>query len=479
MMTDYKRIAILLLDGQSRRKIATICTASSKTITKVKKYLEENTITKEDIEKLDNEKLTEAISPRKEYTTTKERPDYEAAHIAFMEGNPLVSSWDSYAAKCEASHTKRLSYTRFFELVKDYEQTLRATEDADQKHGELVIAKWFNRSVETADEDGVAGKAYVFMLYFPLSQYICLYGSLDKSADTTERFIIACFEGTGACPKSMMTDNCRCFYSNKGIWRPQLSHLSSHYGIEIVPAEHVSPQVLYEFTSLTKLIEKTVREDIYRSINDLNDYLSELQRIYVSENIRGNFTRATLFRDEVRFMTPVPQTRYEPFQEEAREILYNLHVFVDGTYYSVPYDAYIKSHFVRVRIYTVYIEIYQNNILVARHRKTSDRYCTNRSHMPPPDVLGTLPWNGKRLREWASHIGPQTRRVIDEIIRRHPIEQQSYTTCIIILKMRDKFGYLLEEACSHVDNTSVTHAYRFIKHYINSQNKAIKSENES
>ena len=466
MMTDYKRIAISLLDGQSRRRIAAACGTSSKTITKVKKYLEENSITKEDIEKSDNEKLKENISPQKEYKTTKEKPDYDAAHIALMDGNSLKSLWDKYNARCKASNIEGISYTRYYELVTENEHHLRATEDPDLKAGELVIVKWLNRSLATADADGVAGKAYVLLIYFPLCQYICLYGSLDKTAETTERIIADCFEKIGACPKMMMTDNVRAFYSNDGEWRQQLTHLSNHFGIRVVPAETISPQVLSEFTSLKKAIDKTVREHIYRSISEIDEYLREIQQIYVSECIYKTYTRERLFKDEVRCMNPVPQDRYSPCREVVMTIQFNMHISVDGTYYSVPYTAYLKDRSVTVRVCAGSIEIYQENELIAWHRKSSNRYCTNRSHMPPPAVQETLPWNGWRLRKWALRIGRQTYRVVDGIIRCHEIEQQAYATCISILKLGDKYRRSLEAACSTVDDRNVAYAYKIIKEYI-------------
>lgn len=473
-MTDYKKIGLLLLDGFSRRYIASSCKVSSKTITKVRKYLDEKKITREDLEKIKDEDLKETISPRKIYKTTKERPDYDAAHIALMGGSSLKSVWEEYNARCKASNINGISYTRFFELVREHEDSLRATKDAGITAGGLVVVKWLNRSVETVDEDGVVGKAYVFMVYFPRSQYIFLYGSEDKTAETTERLISACFDGIGAVPETMMTDNVRCFYSNKGDIRQQLVHLCSHYKLQIASVGTISPQVLSEFGSLTKNIEKLVREDVYQSIDDLDGFLGEIQQIYVSEPVHRDYSREALFKDEVRFMRPVPPTRYEPYREETMAIQYNLHVCIEDTYYSVPYTAYQKDHFVTVRIYTSRIEVYQKGDMIACHRRTSDRYRTDPSHMPPPELQAKLPWNAIRLRNWAACIGPETYRVIDGIISRHPIEQQCYVTCINILKLQDKYGMLLEDACASVSDNSVLYAYKIIKTNLKSRRPEAK-----
>ena len=42
-------------------------------------------------------------------------------------------------------------------------------------------------------------------------------------------------------------------------------------------------------------------------------------------------------------MNPVPQDRYSPCREVVMTIQFNMHISVDGTYYSVPYTAYLKQ----------------------------------------------------------------------------------------------------------------------------------------
>jgi hypothetical protein len=172
-------------------------------------------------------------------------------------------------------------------------------------------------------------------------------------------------------------------------------------------------------------------------------------------------------------MLPLPKNRYEAFSEEDITIQYNLHVLIDGTYYSVPYTAYLYDRSVTVRVYADRIEIYQNGMRIAQHRRTSDRYRTASAHMPPPEVLETLPWNGTRLREWAAGIGPETYRVIDGIIGGHVIEQQCYVTCINILKLQDRYGVMLESACAAVPDRSVMYSYRIISDYLKRRKSAV------
>lgn len=165
-------------------------------------------------------------------------------------------------------------------------------------------------------------------------------------------------------------------------------------------------------------------------------------------------------------MLPVAK-KYDAYTEEIVTILPNLHISVDGTYYSIPYMAYKEGKMVTVRSYADRVEIYQNGTLIASHRRTSDRYRTVESHMPPPDKLGSLQWNSNRLRRWASGIGPQTYRVVNGILGRYAIEQQGYMKCITILNMADRYGAgRLENACVRVNDAAVLQAYKIIRDYI-------------
>ena len=135
--------------------------------------------------------------------------------------------------------------------------------------------------------------------------------------------------------------------------------------------------------------------------------------------------------------------------------------------YSVPYE-YIKRK-VDVRVTGTTIEIFYNQNRIASHRKLYGRkgqYSTVTEHMPA-DHQEYLEWNGDRFRRWASQIGECTSEVIKSILTSQRVEQQSYRSCMGILKMAERYSpELLEAACKKALSYTASPSYKSIKNIL-------------
>ena len=103
--------------------------------------------------------------------------------------------------------------------------------------------------------------------------------------------------------------------------------------------------------------------------------------------------------------------------------------------YSVPHE-YIKRK-VDVRGTGKTIEVFYNHNRVASHRRLYGRkgqYSTITEHMPPSHQQ-YLEWNGDRFRQWAKRIGSSTYQTVNAILTSKLVEQQSYRSCIGLLKL--------------------------------------------
>lgn len=136
-------------------------------------------------------------------------------------------------------------------------------------------------------------------------------------------------------------------------------------------------------------------------------------------------------------------------------------------YYSVPYQ-YIKDK-VDVRITETTIEIFYHHNRIASHHRLygrSGQYSTVTEHMPQ-DHQKYLEWNGDRFRRWADSIGINTRKAIDAILTSGRVEQQTYRSCMGLLKLAEKHSPIkLEEACKRVLLYSRTPSYKSIKNVL-------------
>lgn len=88
------------------------------------------------------------------------------------------------------------------------------------------------------------------------------------------------------------------------------------------------------------------------------------------------------------------------------------------------------------------IEIFYNHNRIASHAVCTagkEQYSTVTEHMPTSHQQ-YLEWNGDRFRKWAERIGSSTHQVVDAILTSKRVEQQSYRSCMGLLKLADKYS---------------------------------------
>jgi len=132
--------------------------------------------------------------------------------------------------------------------------------------------------------------------------------------------------------------------------------------------------------------------------------------------------------------------------------------------YSVPYE-YIKYK-VDVRLTQRMVEIFYQGKRIASHKRLygySGQYSTTMEHMPEKHRQYTQ-WNAERFIRWASDVGPYTEQAVKAIIASRKVEQQSYKTCIALLKLADTYSAdRLETACEKALSYSSCPSFRSIR----------------
>lgn len=75
-----------------------------------------------------------------------------------------------------------------------------------------------------------------------------------------------------------------------------------------------------------------------------------------------------------------------------------------------------------------------------------------------------LEWNGGRFRKWTEWIGTNTCKAVNAILASQRVEQQSYRSCMCLLKLADKYSDgRLEEACRKALSYTATPSYKSIR----------------
>jgi hypothetical protein len=96
----------------------------------------------------------------------------------------------------------------------------------------------------------------------------------------------------------------------------------------------------------------------------------------------------------------------------------------------------------------------------------------------PEDHQKYLEWNGERFRRWGAQIGPSTAAVVHAILTSKRVEQQSYRSCMGLLKLTDRYSpKRLENACALALSYTPSPSYKNVKDILAAgRDKAISEE---
>ena len=104
------------------------------------------------------------------------------------------------------------------------------------------------------------------------------------------------------------------------------------------------------------------------------------------------------------------------------------------------------------------------------------QYSTVTEHMPA-DHQKYLEWNGDRFRKWAERIGTNTCKAVHAILASQRVEQQSYRSCMGLLKLADKYSAeRLEAACRKALSYTASPSYKSIKNILAAGQDKMESE---
>ncbi len=210
-------------------------------------------------------------------------------------------------------------------------------------------------------------------------------------------------------------------------------------------------------------------DEQFFSLAELNQAIRKKLKAFVNRPFpKKEGTRYEIFHDEeLPLLAKLPATPYKLAEWKQATVQFNYHISVNGMLYSVPYE-FIKRK-VDVRVTNTVIEIFYSHNRIASHRRLYGRkgqYSTVTEHMPA-DHQAYLEWNGDCFRKWAERIGNNTCKVVNAILASQRVEQQSYRSCMGLLKLADKYSdQRLEAACQKALSYTASPSYKSIKNIL-------------
>ena len=460
-MTKYREILRLTALGLSQRDIIHSIGVSQKTVVKVQKRAREMHLSWPLDESLTDSAL-ETLMFHKESKVSKQKrmPDFNYIQKELhRNGVNKKLLWTEYLEECRQSGDEPLMYSQFCYYIQQDEQKRRATMHINRKPGEQIEVDWAGDPAQIIDPDtGEIIPAFLFVGVMTYSQYPFVEAFINEKQRAWITAHVHMYEYFGGVSRILVPDNTTTAVLHNNDWYNQelntiYHEMAEHYNTAIIPARVRAPKDPNAEGSvgvISTWITEALRNEQFFSLAELNKVIRRKLEEFVHRPFqKKEGTRYEIFRDEeLPLLAKLPATPYELAEWKKATVQFNYHISVDGMLYSVPYE-FIKRK-VDVRVTDTIIEIFYNHNRIASHRRLYGRkgqYSTVTEHMPA-DHQKYLEWNGDRFRKWAERIGTNTCKAVHAILASQRVEQQSYRSCMGLLKLADKYSAeRLEAAC--------------------------------
>jgi transposase len=370
-----------------------------------------------------------------------------------------------------------LMYTQFCYYYQQFAVRNKATLHVEHKPAERLEVDWAGDTAVL--QNNLTGKpipVYVFVAVLPCSGYAYAEGFLDRNQDSWITAHIHMYQFFGGVTRILVPDNLKTGVEKADWYSPVINkvyhEMAEHYGTAVIPTGVRKPKekanVEHTVGMLSTWITAALRNRQFLSLGELN----EAMRYKLDDFNRKPFqkrpgSRESAFAEERPFLIPLPARPFEMSTWKVATVQLNYHIAADKMYYSVPYE-YIK-HRVDVRLTYLMVEIFYQSTRIASHKRLyghPGQYSTVLEHMPEKHRQYTQ-WNAERFIRWAADIGPYTEQTVKAIIASRKVEQQSYRTCIALLKLTDIYSReRLEAACVKALTYSSCPSFRSIRTFL-------------
>ena len=481
MTLKYREILRLKSLGCSERNIAYSCGVSRNTVSKVLRRADEVNISWPLDHDMTDHVLEERLFPKEKTATDKRLPDYEYIRKELLKnGVNKKLLWVEYCELCHQNGDEPLMYSQFCDYIRKDEEKRRATMHIPRKPGEQIEVDWAGDPAYIIDPDtGELTECWLFVGVLSYSQYTFVEAFMNERTANWITAHIRMYEFFGGTTPVLVSDNCTTAVNHeRSDWyTPVLNttyhEMAEHYNVAILPARvrrpKDKPNAEGSVGKVSTWITAALRNEQFFSLAELNEAIRKKLKAFNARQFqKKECSRLGLYLGEEQpLLAPLPATPFELSEWKQATVQFNYHIAVAGMYYSVPYQ-YIKDK-VDVRVTDSTIEVFYNHERIASHRRLLGRpgqYSTLTEHMPE-DHQKYLEWNGDRFRRWGDQIGSNTRKVVDLILASGKVEQQSYRSCMGLLRLSEKYtSKKLEKACERALSYSDHPSYKSIKNLL-------------
>ena len=456
-MRKIKEVLRLQARGMSNRKIAVSCGIGRPTVAEYLRRAAAAGLVWPLSPELSDAAIEQRLFPPAPTAATRDRtlPDWQWVHRELKrKGVTQFLLWQEYREQ----HLQGYQYSWFCDMYRHWRGKLDLVMRQDHRAGEKLFVDYAGHTVPIVNQHtGEFREAQIFIAVLGASNYTYAEATWSQALPDWIGSHQRTFTFLGGVPEIVVPDNLKSGIHKAHRYDPDINptyqDLAGHYGVVVIPARVRAPKDKAKVETGVLVVERWIlaalRNRTFFSLAELNQ---AIRKLLVQLNTRP-FRKLPGSRQEMfaaldqPALQPLPASAYTYAEWKKVRVHIDYHVEVDRHYYSVPYQLVKKQLDARITGHTV--ECFHKSKRVASHVRSHHKgsHTTVRAHMPTSHQQYS-DWSPQRFIQWAEKIGPSTAGVITQALssRRHP--QQSYRSCLGILRLGKSYGpKRLEAAC--------------------------------
>lgn len=464
-MLQLRRILQLKLHGKSNREIAFELHKSRDTVNGYVKQLSQIGKSFEDLLKLNDEELSSlafnepsCVKTDWRFADLQQRIPSLCDELKKPHATRMIL-WEEYRQSVPEGY----GYAQFCEHLGRFLETRKAVMIFDHEPAASMMFDFAGDKIALPDyQTGEITWCPVLVCVLPFSGFTYIEAILSANQQRLLKALNNALSFIGGVPQSAKTDNMKQVVKKSNRYEPAFEELaqqwSLHYGTTMMAARVRKPRdkasVESHVNAVYNRIYAPLRNTVFYSLDQMNTALwEELDKFLLRNFQRCDYSRRDRFLlHEKTLLRPLPAGPFVPKNKVEAKVQRNYHITLgeDWHHYSVPYQYIGKT--VQIIYDMDHVEIYLDTVRIACYRRNYNRngHTTLPEHMPPNQYhyARIKGYNREYFVEKATTIGNNTASAISKILEQKIFIEQTYNSCLGVLRLGEKYGNdRLEAAC--------------------------------
>jgi transposase len=385
-------------------------------------------------------------------------------------------------------------YTRFCHHLNEHIGSKDVTATFTHLPGEKLMVDFAGDKLSYVDEQsGEVVYCEVFVAVLPFSSYIYVEALASQKQQDFVKGLNNAFVYLGGVSQSVVCDNMKGAVKKANRYEPTFTELveqlALHYDTTFMATRVRKPRDKATAETSVRVTYKRIygklRNQESYSLEELNSNIRRELTHLNTRHFKGrDFSRKDVFEQyERETLHALPAEVFEVKKSVMAKVQKNYHAILGENMhqYSVPWRFSGKQ--VKLVYTSDDVEIYFENRRIALHRRNYRRhgYSTLKEHMPENHraIMEQKGWDAAYFLREAEKTGTQTRQVIAQVLKSKAFPEQTYNSCLGILRLGNKYGnHRLEAACTLMLNGPKAN-YGILKNILkNNMDKQINNKSD-